>query len=46
MKQLLAQLPESQHILFRGDSGYFVGDLLQPFQGDLLAAKITLNVDI
>ena len=28
MKQLLAQLPESQHILFRGDSGYFVGDLL------------------
>lgn len=28
MKQLLAQLPSSQRILFRGDSGYFVGALL------------------
>ena len=28
MKQLLAQLPESQRILFRGDSGFFVGMLL------------------
>ena len=28
MKQLLAQLPDSQRILFRGDSGYFVGALL------------------
>lgn len=28
MKQLLAQLPENQRILFRGDSGFFVGMLL------------------
>ena len=28
IKQLLAQLPDSQRILFRGDSGYFVGALL------------------
>jgi len=28
MKQLLAQLPASQRIIFRGDSGYFVGALL------------------
>ncbi|MCU7906157.1 MAG: transposase [Candidatus Thiodiazotropha sp. (ex Epidulcina cf. delphinae)] len=28
MKQLPAQLPDSQRILFRGDSGYFVGALL------------------
>jgi hypothetical protein len=28
MKQLLAQLPDSQRLLFRGDSGYFVGALL------------------
>lgn len=28
MKQLLAQLPKNQRILFRGDSGYFVGALL------------------
>lgn len=28
MKQLLAQLPFSQRIVFRGDSGYFVGALL------------------
>ena len=28
MKQLLAQLPDTQRILFRGDSGYFVGALL------------------
>jgi len=28
MKQLLAQLPDSRRILFRGDSGYFVGALL------------------
>ena len=28
MKQLLAQLPVSQRIIFRGDSGYFVGALL------------------
>jgi len=28
MKQLLAQLPTSQRIIFRGDSGYFVGELL------------------
>jgi len=28
IKQLLAQLPDSQRIFFRGDSGYFVGALL------------------
>ena len=28
MKQLLTQLPNTQRILFRGDSGYFVGALL------------------
>lgn len=28
MKQLLAPLPESQRIFFRGDSGFFVGALL------------------
>lgn len=28
MKQLLAQLPDSRRIVFRGDSGYFVGALL------------------
>jgi len=28
MKQLLAQLPASRRIIFRGDSGYFVGKLL------------------
>jgi len=33
MKQLLAQLPDSRHILFRGDSGYFVGALLDHLDG-------------
>ena len=28
MKQLIAQLPDSRRIFFRGDSGYFVGALL------------------
>jgi hypothetical protein len=29
MKQLLAQLPQHHRIIFRGDSGYFVGALLE-----------------
>jgi len=33
MKQLLAQLPASQRIIFRGDSGYFVGALLDYLDG-------------
>lgn len=33
MKQLIAQLPESQRIFFRGDSGYFVGALLDYLDG-------------
>ena len=33
MKQLLAQLPDSRRILFRGDSGYFVGALLDHLDG-------------
>jgi len=28
MKQLIAQLPDSQRVFFRGDSGFFVGALL------------------
>ena len=33
MKQLLAQLPDSQRIIFRGDSGFFVGALLDYLDG-------------
>ncbi len=33
MKQLLAQLPESRRIIFRSDSGYFVGELLDYLDG-------------
>ena len=44
MKQLLAQLPDSRRIIFRGDSGYFVGALLDHLdslgQGYLIKVKL------
>lgn len=43
-KQLLAHLPNRMRIIFRGDSGYFVGDLLQLLdnrgQGYLIKVKL------
>ena len=45
MKQLLAQLPASQRIIFRGDSGYFAGALLDYLDalghGYLIKVKLT-----
>lgn len=44
IKQLLAQLPASQRIIFRGDSGYFVGALLDHL--DALAHGYLIKVKL
>lgn len=44
MKQLLAQLPASRRIIFRGDSGYFVGALLDHL--DLLGHGYLIKVKL
>ena len=44
MKQLLAHLPQRQHILFRGDSGFFNGELFdlldRHYHGYLVKVKL------